>query len=293
MQHKAGYVNIIGRPNVGKSTLMNTLVGEKLSIITSKAQTTRHRILGIVNTDEYQLIFSDTPGMIKDPAYELQEQMNSFIATSLKDADVLLFMTEVGEYKHEMDPAVAKLAKAKAPLYVLINKIDKAEQETVLEAIKTWDERLNPKEIIPMSALKNFNVKKVLALILEDIPEHPPYYPKDQLTDKPERFFVSEIIREKILKNYRQEVPYSTEVVVETFKQEARLLRIHATIYVNRKTQKSILIGKGGEALKKVGTQARISIQDFFQKKVYLELFVKVQVNWRNDPKQLKNFGYK
>lgn len=294
--HRSGFVNIIGRPNVGKSTLMNALVGERMSIITNKPQTTRHRIIGILSDDDYQIVFSDTPGIIEDPAYKMQEAMNSFVKTTFEDADVMLFVTEVKERYTEDDPIIQQLKNVKAPLFLLLNKIDLAEPEEIVELIQWWNAKIPFTETIPISALKKDNTEKLLQLILDIIPEGPVYYPKDQLTDKSERFFVSEIIREKILLLYKQEVPYSCEVMVESFKEgtskSGPLIRIQAIIFVARKTQKSILIGKNGSAIKRLGTDARKSIETFLEKKVFLELHVKVKDNWRDDERMLKHFGY-
>ncbi len=296
--HKSGFVNIIGRPNVGKSTLMNALVGERMSIITNKPQTTRHRIIGILSGDDYQVIFSDTPGIIRDPSYRMQEAMNRFVHTTFDDADVMLFVTEGSEHYDDDDPVIALLKKIEVPLFLIINKIDKTEPEKIVELIKIWNDRIPFKETIPISALHKTNTEKVFELVLENLGEGPAYYPKDQLTDKSERFFVSEIIREKILLHYQQEIPYSCEVVVESFnetetKSGEPLVRIAATIYVARKTQKAIIIGKNGSAIKKVGTDARKDIETFIESKVFLELHVKVKVNWRDDERMLKHFGYK
>lgn len=292
--HKSGFVNIIGRPNVGKSTLMNALVGERMSIITNKPQTTRHRIIGIVSDDDYQVVFSDTPGIIRDPSYKMHEAMNRFVDGSFKDADIMLFMTDMTETYEDDDPVFEKLKKVEVPVFLLINKTDLAKPEDIAQLILKWDKRFKFKEIFPISALKKHNTKQLFDLILKNIPQGPVYYPKDQLTDKPERFFVSEIIREKILLHYRQEIPYSCEVLVDSFKQdpEKPLVRIHATIYVMRKTQKSIIIGQRGESIKRIGIEARKDIETFIQQKVFLELFVKVRDNWRDDDKSLKRFGY-
>lgn len=288
--HKAGFVSIVGKPNVGKSTLMNALVGEKLSIITSKAQTTRHRIMGILNSDDFQIVYSDTPGIIK-PQYALHESMMSFVRTSLEDADVILFMTDIYE-KHDEDDVVTRLQHAKVPILLLINKIDQATEEEVNEKVAYWQEKMNPTEIHPISALHNFGLDQLFARLLHYLPEHPAYFPKDELTDKPERFFVSEMIREKIFLNYKKEIPYSCEVVVEEFKEEEEIIRIRAEISVERKSQKGIVIGQKGEALKKVGTQARVDMEAFFQKKIFLDLYVRVNENWRTDQKLLRRFGY-
>jgi GTP-binding protein Era len=289
--HKAGFVNIIGNPNVGKSTLMNVLVGERLSIITQKAQTTRHRILGIVNEDDYQIIFSDTPGIIK-PAYELQESMMGFVKSAFDDADILIYMVEIGEKELKDESFFNKINHAKIPVLVLLNKIDKSEQNYVLEQVGFWKEKLPQAEIYPISALEKFNIQTVFDRIVELLPESPPFYPKDQLTDKTERFFVNETIREKILLHYKKEIPYSVEVDTEEFNEEKNIIRIRAIIMVERETQKGILIGHKGAALKRVGSEARKDLEKFFQKKIFMELYVKVNKNWRNDSKQLKRFGY-
>ena len=295
--HRSGFVNIIGRPNVGKSTLMNALVGERMSIITNKPQTTRHRIIGIVSDDEYQVVFSDTPGIIRDPAYKMHEAMNRFVNTTFEDADVMLFVTEPSEQYKDDDPVIFKLKKVKVPLFLVINKIDTVESEVIAHMIKNWNERVPFTETIPISALHKTNTDTLFDLILHNIPEGPVYYPKDQLTDKPERFFVSEIIREKILLFYKQEVPYSCEVEVEFFKETQTkagepLVRISALIYVARKTQKAIIIGKGGTAIKRLGSEARKSIELFLEQKVFLELHVKYKDNWRDDERSLRGFGY-
>jgi GTPase len=288
--HKAGFVSIVGKPNVGKSTLMNALVGEKLSIITSKAQTTRHRIMGILNGDDFQIVYSDTPGIIK-PQYALHESMMSFVRTSLEDADVILFVTDIYE-KHDEDDVIKRLQHADVPILLLINKIDQATEEEVNEKVAYWQEKMQPTEIHPISALHNFGLDHLFSRLLHYLPQHPAFYPKDELTDKPERFFVSEIVREKILLNYKKEIPYSTEVVIEEFKEEESIIRIRAEISVERRSQKGIVIGNKGEALKRVGTQARIDMEDFFQKKVFLDLYVRVNENWRTDQKLLRRFGY-
>lgn len=295
--HKSGFVNIIGRPNVGKSTLMNALVGERMSIITNKPQTTRHRIIGIVSEENYQIVFSDTPGIIRDPSYKMHDAMNRFVNTTFEDADIMLFVTQVDEVYEEDDPVIYKLKKIEVPLFLIINKIDKADEGHIANMIKTWNDRVSFSETIPISALNKTNTEKLFQLILDNIPEGPVYYPKDQLTDKPERFFVSEIIREKILLLYKQEVPYSCEVVIESFKQEKTkrgedLVRISALIFVARKTQKAIIIGKAGSAIKKLGTEARKSIELFLETKVFLEMHVKYKDNWRDDERLLKGFGY-
>lgn len=291
-QHKAGFVNIVGNPNVGKSTLMNDLVGERISIITSKAQTTRHRIMGIVNTPEYQIVFSDTPGVLK-PKYGLQESMLNFSEGALTDADVLIYVTDVVEDPTKNADFLAKVAKEKAPVLLVINKIDLLKGNGELDAIvNRWHELLPNAEIFPTSAKEHFNVNNLMTRTVELLPVSPPYFGKDALTDKPARFFVTEIIREKILTNYDKEVPYSVEVIVEKFEEKENAIHIMAVIYVERDSQKGILIGKGGSMLKKVGTEARKDIETFFGKRVYLELFVKVEPNWRNRENKLKAFGY-
>lgn len=289
--HKSGFVNIIGNPNVGKSTLMNALVGERLSIITSKAQTTRHRILGIVSDDDYQIIFSDTPGVI-NPAYELQESMMGFVKSAIDDADILIYMVETGEKILKDEKLFSKLQNTNIPLLLLINKIDTASQEYVAELITYWSEILPNSLILPISALEKFNIETVFNKIIELLPEGPEYYPKDQLTDKSERFFVNETIREKILIHYKKEVPYSVEVETEDFLESDTLIKIRAVIMVERETQKGILIGHKGTALKRVGSEARKDLEQFFQKKIFLELYVKVNKDWRSNAKQLKRFGY-
>ncbi len=291
MKHKAGFVNIIGHPNVGKSTLMNQLVGEQLSIVTPKAQTTRHRILGIVNEENYQIVYSDTPGII-DPAYKLQEGMMKFVYSSLKDADIILLMLECGQQKLKDERLNDFLNKTEVPLIVLLNKIDLSDQGKLEEEISRWNTQLPKASILPISALHSFNVDNLINKIIEILPESPPYYPKDSLTDKSERFFVEEKIREKILLLYKQEIPYSIEIQVESFKEEAEIIKIRAIIYVSRESQKGIIIGKAGKMLKKVGTLARKDLEEFLQKKIFLELFVKVNKDWRNDENQLKRFGY-
>jgi GTP-binding protein Era len=292
MNHKAGYVNIIGKPNVGKSTLMNAMVGEKLSIITSRAQTTRHRIHGILNAPDYQIIFSDTPGIL-DPGYKLQEAMLKAARSALVDADVLIYLTEIEEHLDPKDPFLQKVAKIKVPVLLVINKIDLSNQEQVRTCMEKWDQILPGAEKIAISALKNFNVDSVFNRILDHLPESPPYYPKDALTDKSERFFVGEMIREKILLYYKQEIPYAVEVEVESFKEDSRLIRISAQIYVERESQKGILIGNEGLALKKVGRESRLDMEAFFRKKVFLELHVKVKKDWRNNERFIRNFGYR
>lgn len=289
--HRAGFVNIIGNPNVGKSTLMNAFVGEKLSIITSKAQTTRHRILGIVNGDDFQVILSDTPGIIK-PAYELQESMMDFVKSAFDDADVLVYMVEIGEQELKDEAFFRKITNSKIPVLLLLNKIDKSDQQQLEAQVQLWSEKVPNAEIYPISALEGFNVKEVFGRIIELLPESPAFYPKDQLTDRPERFFVNETIREKILIHYKKEIPYSVEIDTEEFFEEEKIIRMRAVIMVERETQKGIIIGHKGAALKRVGIEARKDLELFFGKQVHLELYVKVNKNWRSDQKQLKRFGY-
>lgn len=289
--HRSGFVNIIGCPNVGKSTLLNALVGERLSIITSKAQTTRHRIMGIVNTEHSQVVFSDTPGILK-PMYKLQEKMMQFVIEALADADVFLLITDVFEDIELQPEYIEKLKATKTPVLLLINKIDASTQEKVEEKANEWRGKLPNAEILAISALQKFNLDRVMARIEELIPAGEPYYDKDALTDKPERFFVSEIIREKILLNYKKEIPYSVEVVINSFKEEKKIIRIQADILVERDSQKDIIIGNKGEALKKVGIQVRKDCEAFFGKQVHMELFVKVSKDWRSNDLRLKNFGY-
>jgi len=290
MTHKAGFVNIIGRPNVGKSTLMNSLIGERLSIITNKAQTTRHRILGILSNDDYQVVFSDTPGIL-DPNYKLQEFMMREVEGSLTDADIFLYVTEVGERRPD-ERIVRRITEAGVPVILVINKIDTSDQDAVLADVEFWKGVFPAAVIIPSSAKLGFNKERVLDEVLANLPESPAYYDKDDLTDRHMRFIVSEIIREKILLNYEKEVPYSTEIVIDGYKEEPKMLRISAVIYCMRESQKPILIGEGGRMLKRVGTQARKDIEGFTGTKVFLELNVKVAKDWRDDPRQLKHFGY-
>ena len=291
--HKAGFVNIIGKPNVGKSTLMNALTGEKLSIITSKSQTTRHRISGIINGDDFQIVYSDTPGIILNPAYKMQEAMNNFVSSSLQDADIMLFITDIYE-KEEDEPVdtLRKLGYIEIPKILLINKIDLDKENKVEELVEHWKAKDIFDHVIPISALNKENVDILMGLILQSLPTHPAFYPKDTLTDKPERFFMSEIIREKILMNYKKEIPYSCEVEIEEFKEDDKIVRIRAIIYVERKSQKGIIIGNQGAAIKKMATQARKDMEIFLCKKVFLETFVKVQEKWRSNERDLKNFGY-
>lgn len=291
MTHKAGFVNIVGNPNVGKSTLMNLLVGERISIATFKAQTTRHRIMGILNTEDTQIVFSDTPGVLK-PNYKLQESMLNFSESALVDADVLLYVTDTVEKPDKNIEFMDKVRKLDVPVLVLINKIDLSNQTELTKLVEEWHEMLPQAEIIPISALAKFNVKAVLKRIKELLPDSPPYFGKDQLTDKPARFFATEIIREKILLYYDKEIPYAVEVVIEQFKEEAKSIHINAVIYVERDSQKGIIIGHQGKALKKVATEARRTLEHFFQKSVFLETFVKVDKDWRSSDKELKNFGY-
>lgn len=291
MAHKAGFVNIVGNPNVGKSTVMNALVGEKLSIITKKMQTTRHRIKGIVNGEDFQIVYSDTPGILK-PGYKLQESMMKFVDTALIDADVILFVTDVVEKRGKNPEYIDRIRKSNMPVIVLINKIDLSDQNEVTALFDYWSEVFPGATVFPVSAMEKFNIEPVFDRILELLPESPPFFEKDSLTDRNERFFMQEIIREKILLNYQKEVPYSVEVEVEAFKEQGNLIDVRTVIYVARDTQKGIIIGKEGKMLKKVGTEARRDAEEFFGKKVYLELFVKVAKDWRNKENQLKNFGY-
>ncbi|MBP2831609.1 GTPase Era [Aquimarina sp. U1-2] len=291
MTHKAGFVNIIGNPNVGKSTLMNAFVGEKLSIITSKAQTTRHRILGIVNGDDFQVILSDTPGIIK-PAYELQESMMDFVKSAFEDADVLIYMVEIGERALKDEVFFNKIKNANIPVLLLINKIDTSNQENLEEQVQFWSQKVPNAEVYPISALENFNIKEVFGRLVELLPKSPAFYPKDQLTDKPERFFVNEAIREKILTNYKKEIPYAVEVETEEFFEDDDIIRIRSVIMVERDSQKGIIIGHKGAALKKVGIEARKELEKFFGKQIHIELYVKVNKNWRSSQRQLKRFGY-
>jgi len=291
MSHKAGFVNIIGNPNVGKSTLMNAFIGEKLSIITSKAQTTRHRILGIVNGEDFQVILSDTPGIIK-PAYELQASMMDFVKSAFDDADVLVYMVEIGEKELKDEAFFNKITNSKIPVLLLLNKIDNSNQEQLEEQAELWQKKVPNAEFFPISALQGFNVQNVFDRIIELLPKSPAFYPKDQLTDKPERFFVNEAIREKILMHYKKEIPYAVEVDTEEFFEEENIIRMRSVIMVERDTQKGIIIGHKGSALKRVGVEARKDLEKFFGKQVHLELYVKVNKNWRNDQRQLKRFGY-
>ncbi len=289
--HKAGFVNIVGKPNVGKSTLMNILVGERLSIISSKAQTTRHRIVGITNTEDYQIVFSDTPGMLK-PKYELHKSMMGFVNLSLEDADVILFVTDLYETDEEIEEVIQRINQSGVPVVLLINKIDLAKEGQLDEVTTYWTSRVQASAVIPISAKENFNIERILQEIVERLPEHPAFYDKEELTDRPERFFASEIIREKIFTNYKKEIPYSTEVGIEDFHEEETIIRIRATIFVERNSQKGIIIGDKGKMLKKVGTEAREDLEKFFGKKVFLETYVKVEQDWRKNKLKLKKFGY-
>ncbi len=289
-KHQAGFVSIIGKPNVGKSTLMNQLVGEKLSIITSKAQTTRHRILGILNGEDFQIVYSDTPGIL-NPQYELHKSMMKFVSTSLEDADVILFVTDLYE-KYNDEPFIKALSRADVPIILVVNKIDLAKEGQVEEVINYWQEFVQPKDIISVSALDGSNLLELFQLILKYIPEHPAFYPKDELTDKPERFFVSEIVREKIFLNYKKEIPYSCEIVVEEFKEDTDIIRIRVIIFVERASQRGILLGHKGERIKKVGIEARKDMEQFFGKKIYLEQHISVESDWRKSTKKLDRFGY-
>jgi GTP-binding protein Era len=295
--HKSGFVNILGRPNVGKSTLLNALMGEKMSIITSKPQTTRHRIIGLLSTDDYQMVFSDTPGIIYDPHYKMQTAMNSFAYSVLDDADVLLFVTDLYEKYDKDDPVFEKIEKVKAPKILIINKVDQIKEQQKIDLDEFWGSLDIFDDMMYLSAKEKINIDGLMSKLVHHLPEGPAYYPKDQLSDKPERFFISEIIREKILEQYKQEIPYSTEVIVTEFKEKESakgpIIHIFAEIYVSRKTQKSIIIGRQGAAIKKLGTAARASIEEFLDSKVFLELYVKIKDNWRNDDKWLKQFGYK
>ena len=289
--HKAGFVNIIGNPNVGKSTLMNAFVGEKLSIITSKAQTTRHRIFGIVSGDDFQVVFSDTPGIIK-PSYALQASMMDFVKSAFEDADILIYMVEIGEKELKDEAFFKRINQLDVPVLLLINKVDTSDQSVLEEQVAYWKEKVPRAEIYPISALRNFQIEVVFNRIIELLPESPAFFPKDQLTDKPERFFVNEIIREKILLHYKKEIPYSVEVETESFADSETIIHIRSVIMVERESQKGIIIGHKGEALKRVGIEARADLEKFFGKQIHLELFVKVNKDWRNNVRQLRRFGY-
>ena len=291
MEHRSGFVNIIGNPNVGKSTLMNALVGEKLSIVTAKAQTTRHRIMGIVNGEDWQIVYSDTPGILK-PAYRLQRNMMNFVDGAIGDADIILYVTDTQETPDKNEEYVSKLSRLECPVVVVINKIDISNQDKVMELVQWWKEQIPAAEVIPASALERFNLDSILNAVVSRLPVCPPWFDKDAFTDKNLRFFASEIIREKILLNYKDEIPYCCEVGIEAFREGAERYDIDAVIYVMRESQKGIIIGKQGAALKKVGTQARIDMEDFFQKKVFLSIFVKVDPDWRENKRELRRFGY-
>lgn len=291
MAHKSGFVNIVGSPNVGKSTLMNQLVGEKLSIVTSKAQTTRHRIIGIVNDEDHQIVFSDTPGVV-NVSYKLHENMMEYVSVSLQDADVLIFVTDTVEHKMNHEATLERIKKLNVPVLCLINKVDKSDQEKVSERIAYWKQEIPSAEVYPISALHNFNIDMLWERILSLIPVNPPYYDKNELSDRPMRFFVSEIIREKIFNFCQKEIPYSSQIEIEMYEETVHLIKIRAIIIVERDSQKGIIIGKGGEMLKKIGRQARIDIQKFLDKKVFLETFVKVDKDWRSSESKLKKYGY-
>jgi len=289
--HKAGFVNIVGKPNVGKSTLMNILVGERLSIVSSKAQTTRHRILGLINSDDYQIVFSDTPGMLR-PKYELHKSMMGFVNLSLEDADVILFVSDLYETDEEIEDVIKRINDSGIPVILVINKIDLAKENQLEEVTNYWSSRVKAETVIPISAKEKFNTERILQEILERLPEHPAFYDKEELTDRPERFFASEIIREKIFTNYKKEIPYSTEVGIEDFHEEDNIIKIRATIFCERNSQKGIIIGDKGKMLKKVGIEAREELEKFFGKKIFLETFVKVEQDWRKNKAKLKKFGY-
>ena len=289
--HKAGFVNILGKPNVGKSTLMNVLIGERLSIISSKAQTTRHRIMGLINGEDYQIVFSDTPGMLK-PKYELHKSMMSFVNMSLEDADLILFVTDLFETDTDVEDIIQRINRSEVPVLLVINKIDLAKENQLEEVTAYWTERIRSATVVPVSATEKFNTERILHEIIDRLPVHPPFYDKEELTDRPERFFASEIIREKIFNNYKKEIPYSTEVVISDFEEDPAIIRIRAEIFVERNSQKGIIIGQGGKALKQVGTEAREEMEKFFGKKIFLETHVKVEENWRKNKNKLRKFGY-
>ena len=291
MSHRSGFVNILGNPNVGKSTIMNALVGEKLSIITAKAQTTRHRIMGIVNGEDFQIVYSDTPGILR-PQYKLQETMMNYVNSALTDADLILYVTDVTERTADEGEYIDKIKESGIPVIIAVNKVDLTNQDELEKIVGSWHLAFPGSPIIPISALKNFNLESLLNAVLAKLPEGPPYFPKDQLTDKYERFFASEIIREKILINYKKEIPYSVEIEIESFNDEKDILKIRALIHVTRDSQKGIIIGHKGSMLKRVGTEARHDMEDFFRKKVFLELYVKVTKDWRDKPLSLRRFGY-
>ena len=289
--HKAGFVNILGKPNVGKSTLMNVLIGERLSIISSKAQTTRHRIMGLINGEDYQIVFSDTPGMLK-PKYELHKSMMSFVNMSLEDADLILFVTDLFETETDIEDIIQRINRSEVPVLLVINKIDLAKENQLEEVTAFWTERIRSATVVPVSATEKFNTERILHEIIDRLPVHPPFYDKEELTDRPERFFASEIIREKIFNNYKKEIPYSTEVVISDFEEDPAIIRIRAEIFVERNSQKGIIIGQGGKALKRVGIEAREEMEKFFGKKIFLETHVKVEENWRKNKNKLRKFGY-
>jgi len=289
--HKAGFVNIVGKPNAGKSTLLNALMGEKLAIVTHKAQTTRHRIFGILNEEDYQIIFSDTPGVL-EPKYELQEKMMDFVKESFKDADIILFITEIGDEKQPNEYLLKKLQKIEIPFLIILNKIDTSTQDKMHESITFWHNLLPNAEILPISALEKFNIDFIIPKLVSLLPESPPFYPKDAITDKPERFFVNETIREKILLNYKKEIPYSVEIVTESFKEDENILKIEAIIYVERDSQKGIIIGHKGEMLRKIAIESMKDLEQFFNKRIDLNLFIKVKKDWRKSKNDVKNFGY-
>ena len=289
--HKAGFVNILGKPNVGKSTLMNVLIGERLSIISSKAQTTRHRIMGLINGEDYQIVFSDTPGMLK-PKYELHKSMMSFVNMSLEDADLILFVTDLFETDTDIEDIIQRINRSEVSVLLVINKIDLAKENQLEEVTAYWTERIRSATVVPVSATEKFNTERILHEIIDRLPVHPPFYDKEELTDRPERFFASEIIREKIFNNYKKEIPYSTEVVISDFEEDPAIIRIRAEIFVERNSQKGIIIGQGGKALKRVGTEAREEMEKFFGKKIFLETHVKVEENWRKNKNKLRKFGY-
>jgi GTPase len=293
MPFRSGFANIIGKPNVGKSTLINALLGEKIAITSPKVQTTRHRILGIMNGEDYQLVFSDTPGIIPKPKYKLHDAMMKFVNEALEDADVIFYMVDPKEDPNYAGPILHRILSAEIPSYLLINKIDTLEKQEEAELlIEKWSELFPKERIIPMSALKAFNVQSIVDAALKNLPENPPYFPEEQFTDKSERFLAAEVIREKIFNNYREEIPYSSEVIITAFKEEDTIIRIAAEIFVEKQSQKGILIGKGGESMKRIGTQARIELEEQYGKKVFLEIFVKVRDNWRENPNMLKQFGF-
>jgi GTPase len=292
MSHRSGFVNILGNPNVGKSTIMNALVGEKLSIISPKAQTTRQRIMGIVNGDDFQIVYSDTPGILK-PRYKLQETMMHSVNSALSDADLILYITDVTEHSAYEGEYIDRITESGIPVIIAVNKIDLTDQEGLEKIVESWHNAFPTSPVIPLSALNNFNLPTLLNAILEKLPEGPPYFPKDQLTDKYERFFASEIIREKILFHYKKEIPYSVEIEIESFTEEKNITKIRALIHVARDSQKGIIIGHNGNMLKRVGTEARKDMEDFFRKKIFLELYVKVTKDWRDKPSALKRFGYR